>query len=64
MYWNADILTSGDKSTVTAPFSTNDYNATILLRCKTGSDADFESCPAGTLFCPTIKQNKLPRRYI
>jgi hypothetical protein len=33
----------------TAPFSTKDYNATALLRCRGLNDANFGSCPTGVL---------------
>jgi len=33
----------------TAPFSTADYDATTLLRCRNGRDAEFGRCPAGVL---------------
>ena len=49
VYWNAKILEPEDESSPTWPFTTNEYDATTLLRCKSGSDSEFGSCPAGIL---------------
>jgi hypothetical protein len=38
-----------DESSPTWPFTTNDYDATALLRCRGINDADFAMCPAGIL---------------
>lgn len=50
VYWNTAALnppTGNDNPT--APFSTTDYDATTLLRCRAAGDAEFGSCPAGIL---------------
>lgn len=49
VYWNAATLESGDDNNPAAPFSTKDYDATTLLRCRGLDDAKFGSCPAGVL---------------
>jgi hypothetical protein len=49
VYWNTKILEPADESSPTWPFTTDEYDATTLLRCKSGSDSDFGSCPAGVL---------------
>ena len=49
VYWSTAALEPSDDDNPTAPFSTRDYNATTLLRCRGVNDADFGSCPAGVL---------------
>ncbi len=49
VYWNVASLTPMDDDNPTAPFTTADYDATALLRCKAADDAEFGSCPAGIL---------------
>jgi hypothetical protein len=49
VYWSTAALGPDDGDNTTAPFSTGDYNATALLRCRRVNDADFSSCPAGVL---------------
>lgn len=49
VYWNTDRLKPADQDNVTAPFSSNDYDATTRLRCKAAGDREFGSCPAGIL---------------
>ena len=49
VYWNSAALESRDEDKPTAPFSTADYSATTLLRCKAAGDTEFGSCPAGIL---------------
>ena len=49
VYWSTAALEPGDDDNPTAPFSTKDYDATALLRCRGVNDADFGSCPAGVL---------------
>lgn len=49
VYWNTAALEPQDEDNPTAPFSTSDYDATTLLRCKLTSDAEFQRCPAGIL---------------
>jgi len=50
VYWNASALEpQSDEDNATAPFTTRDYDATALLRCRAASDAEFGGCPAGVL---------------
>lgn len=49
VYWNTAALEPQDENNPTAPFSTADYNATILLRCRSAGETEFGSCPAGIL---------------
>lgn len=49
VYWNTEALVPPDADNPTAPFSTKDYDATTLLRCRGTADAAFEKCPAGIL---------------
>jgi hypothetical protein len=48
-YWDTSALHPADEDNPTAPFSTKDYDATTLLRCKTAGDAEYGNCPAGIL---------------
>ena len=48
VYWDTSAL-DPETDTATAPFSTSDYDATALLRCRGVDDADFATCPAGIL---------------
>lgn len=49
VYWNTKILEPEDESSPTWPFTTDEYDATTLLRCKSDGDSEFGSCPAGIL---------------
>jgi hypothetical protein len=49
VYWNTAALDPNDGDNPTAPFSTNEYDATTLLRCRAADAADFGLCPAGIL---------------
>lgn len=49
VYWSTSALEPQDENNATAPFSTTDYDATTLLRCKAAGDAEFGTCPAGIL---------------
>lgn len=50
LYWNTAALEKQPYAgNVTAPFTTDDYDATTLLRCRMSGDRDFGSCPAGIL---------------
>jgi len=49
VYWSTAALEPAGDDNPTAPFSTKDYNATALLRCRGVNDASFGSCPAGVL---------------
>ena len=49
LYWSTAALNPDDAENPTAPFSTKDYDATTLLRCRAAGEAAFASCPAGIL---------------
>lgn len=49
VYWNTAALDPQDEGNPTAPFSTKDYDATTLLRCRATKSTDFATCPAGAL---------------
>lgn len=49
VYWSTAALEPADDDNPTAPFSTKDYDATSLLRCRGVNEADFGICPAGVL---------------
>ena len=49
VYWNTKMLEPADEANPTWPFTTSDYDATALLRCKAAGDTEFGSCPAGIL---------------
>jgi len=49
VYWSTSALRPQDENNPTAPFSTSDFDATTLLRCKAAGDAEFGTCPGGIL---------------
>jgi hypothetical protein len=49
VYWSTAALEPDDGDNPTAPFSTTDYDATTLLRCRAAGDSEFGQCPAGIL---------------
>lgn len=49
VYWSTAGLEPDTGDNPTAPFSTRDYDATTLLRCRGVADAGFGQCPAGIL---------------
>ena len=49
LYWSTAALNPKDEDNPTWPFSTKDYDATTLLRCRAVADAEFGICPAGIL---------------
>ena len=49
VYWSTAALERSDDDNPTAPFSTKDYDATALLRCRGVNEADYGTCPAGVL---------------
>lgn len=50
VYWNTNALKpQSDEDNWTAPFTTDDYDATTRLRCRASGDSEFGSCPAGIL---------------
>lgn len=49
VYWDTSALHPSEEDNPTAPFSTKDYDATTLLRCKAAGDSEHGNCPAGIL---------------
>jgi len=49
VYWNTKMLEARDETNPTWPFTTDEYDATALLRCKAAGESEFGSCPAGIL---------------
>lgn len=49
VYWDTSALAPSDDDNPTAPFSTRDYDATTLLRCRTQGQSEYGDCPAGIL---------------
>ena len=50
VYWNtAALKPPADEDNFTAPFTTDEYDATTRLRCRAAGDTEFGSCPAGIL---------------
>lgn len=49
VYWSTAALEPADVNSPTSPFTTKDYDATTLLRCRARGDSEFGSCPAGIL---------------
>jgi hypothetical protein len=49
VYWSTAALEPAEEDNPTWPFTTRDYDATALLRCKTTVDSEFGSCAAGIL---------------
>lgn len=49
VYWNTGALEPADADSPTWPFTTKDYDATTLLRCRAPGDSEFGICPAGIL---------------
>jgi len=49
VYWNTKMLEPKDETNPTWPFTTDEYDATTLLRCKAADGSEFGSCPAGIL---------------
>lgn len=47
LYWQTGAEGDGGANEATAPFTTDDYDATTILRCQPQPDADFGDCPAG-----------------
>lgn len=51
VFWDTtalDPMAAGEDN-ITAPFTTADYDATTLLRCRAVGESEFGSCPAGIL---------------
>ena len=49
VYWSTEALTRTGTDNPTYPFSTADYDATTLLRCRPAGGSEFGTCPAGIL---------------
>jgi len=49
VYWSTEALSPNDTDNPTYPFSTADYDATALLRCRAAGESGFGTCPAGVL---------------
>ena len=49
VYWNTAMLEPADSDNPTAPFTTAEYDATTLLRCRARDAVEFDRCPAGVL---------------
>lgn len=49
VYWNTNMLEPVDESNPTWPFTTAEYDATAMFRCKAASDSEYGSCPGGIL---------------
>lgn len=49
VYWSTAALEPADATNPTWPFTTKDYDATTLLRCRAAGGSEFGKCPAGIL---------------
>ena len=49
LYWDTVARATVDPDNPTFPFSTSDYDATTLLRCRAAGESEFGTCPAGIL---------------
>ena len=49
VYWNTAALKLATPDHPTWPFTTQDYDATTLLRCRAAGESEFSECPAGIL---------------
>ena len=49
VYWSTAALEPLDPANPTWPFSTEDYDATTLLRCRPANEIEYAECPAGIL---------------
>jgi hypothetical protein len=49
VYWNTAAREPATPDHPTWPFTTQDYDATTLLRCRAVGDSEFGECPAGIL---------------
>jgi len=47
VYWNTTMLEPIDEDNPTWPFSTSEYDATALFRCRAAGDSEFGNCPGG-----------------
>jgi len=68
VYWNTKMLEPVDESYPTWPFTTAEYDAIMLLRCKAAGDSEFGNCPAGVLRmednqASVVVQNQLGEQF-
>jgi hypothetical protein len=49
VYWNTKMLEPVDEDNPTWPFTTEEYDATALFRCRAAGDSEFGMCPGGIL---------------
>ncbi|MFC1774254.1 hypothetical protein ACFL3A_13025 [Pseudomonadota bacterium] len=68
VYWNTAALVPDTPDYPTWPFTTKDYDATTLLRCRAAGDAEFGQCPAGILRmegkqASVVVQNKAGQQF-
>lgn len=50
VYWSTAALEpQSEEDNWSAPFTTDEYDATTRLRCRAAGDSEFGSCPAGIL---------------
>jgi hypothetical protein len=49
VHWNTKMLEPQDADNPPWPFTTEEYDATTLLRCKAPGDTAFGTCPGGIL---------------
>ena len=49
VFWNTKMLAPADENNPTWPFTTAEYDATALFRCKAAGDSEFGRCPGGIL---------------
>ncbi len=49
VYWSTSALHPDETDNPAAPFTTADYDATTLLRCRATADSEVGQCPAGIL---------------
>jgi len=49
VYWDTSMLEAVDEDSPTWPFTTADYDATALFRCKAAGEAEYATCPGGIL---------------
>ena len=68
VYWDTSRLEPEDESNPTWPFTTTEYDATSLLRCRAESDVEFGACPAGALRmedgqASVVVQNQLGEQF-
>lgn len=69
VYWStAGLEPQNAENNPTWPFTTKDYDATTLLRCRGAGDSEFGSCPAGVLRmeggqASVVVQNQLGEQF-